>query len=93
MTCFRGRLFPERVFFFWNKKVSFYKDREAYGGGVSTGEAIAAAFVFGKCPLLSGFQSKFPEDKSGRKWIPHPIVTSIIPFDHFLNKLRTLMTS
>ncbi|KPV57997.1 hypothetical protein QJ48_19125 [Paenibacillus sp. A3] len=69
------------------EKVSFCKFREANGGGVSTGEAIAAAFVFGKYPLTSGFQSKFPDDNSGRKWITHPIITSIIPFDHFLNKL------
>ncbi|MEC0213615.1 hypothetical protein P4H70_32325, partial [Paenibacillus ehimensis] len=46
------------------EKVVVYKNRDAYGGGVSTGEAIAAAFVFGKCPLLSGFQSNFPRTRA-----------------------------
>ncbi|GMX66017.1 hypothetical protein Elgi_52880 [Paenibacillus elgii] len=34
----------------------FDKNRETYEGGVSTGGAIAFAFVCGKYPLLSGFK-------------------------------------
>ncbi|MCP1311046.1 hypothetical protein [Paenibacillus tyrfis] len=49
------------------QKEDFDQNRETDGGGVSTGGAIAFAFVCGKYPLTSGFQSIFSMTRGPHK--------------------------